>query len=220
MFVLSAAFLALRLFPANFEYLWFAVALFVIGASFGAFAAPNTTSVMNSLPPAYRGVGSGMRSTFQFAGNPLSLSVYFTVMVLALSLSLPTTIRAGLEQNGVPEQAIQNVVNLPPTGALFAVFLGYNPMQTLLPAPVLDQLKPDAKANLLSTTFFLNTISSSCMDALRAVFLFSAILTLFAGVLSALRGKRFVYEESADAQRVNIDAALQRQPLASAQGSK
>ncbi|MEP7285732.1 MAG: MFS transporter [Chloroflexota bacterium] len=218
--VLSVAFLILRQFPANFDYIWFAILLFVIGASFGAFSAPNTTSVMNSLPPKYRGVGSGMRSTFQMAGNPLSLSVYFTVMVLALSFSLPTSIRVGLEQNGVPEPAITKITDLPPTGALFAVFLGYNPMQTLLPEPVLNQLQPQARENLLSTTFFPSTISASFMDALRAVFLFSALLTLLAAIFSALRGQRFIYEESVGAQRTAIDTALQGSAMVSAQGSK
>ncbi len=220
MLVLSAAFLILRTFPADFQYVWFAIILFVIGAAFGAFSAPNTTSVMNALPPQFRGVGSGMRSTFQFAGNPLSLSVYFTVMILALSTSLPTSIRAGLQQNGVPEQAIATITRLPPTGALFAVFLGYNPMQTLLPPQVLQALGPQAQANLLSTTFFPSTISDSFMTALSAVFLFSALLTLLAAIFSAIRGPRFVYEESANEQRQDIDRALQRQSLTTASSGK
>jgi MFS family permease len=220
MLVLTVSFLILRLFPADFQYVWFAIILFVIGAAFGAFSAPNTTSIMNSLPPQYRGVGSGMRSTFQFAGNPLSLSVYFTVMILALSMSLPTSIRAGLEQNNVPQQAITNITKLPPTGALFAVFLGYNPMQTLLPPEVLQALPAASQQNLLSTTFFPSTIKDSFMNALSAVFLFSAFLTLLAAIFSAIRGPRFVYEQSADHQRVAIDQALQVQELATAAGGK
>src|SRR5450755_3242663 len=150
-----------------------------------------------------------MRSTFQMAGNPLSLSVYFTIMVLALSVSLPTSIHAGLTQSGVPDETANKVANLPPTGALFAVFLGYNPMQTLIPQPVLDQLKPEAKANLLSTTFFPTTISDSFISSLRAVFLFSAGLTLLAALFSVLRGKRFIYEETPDEERIAIDMALE-----------
>jgi MFS family permease len=196
MVILTGAFLILRTFPADFAYPAFAAVLFVIGACFGAFSAPNTTSVMNALPREYRGVGSGMRSTFQMSGNPLSLSVYFTVMVLALSLTLPGAIRQGLESNGVPEATTNAVANLPPTGAMFAVFLGYNPMQTLLPEPVLNQLKPEAKQNLLSTTFFPNAISGSFIDALSSVFLFSAGLSFLAAIFSALRGRRFIYEEA------------------------
>ncbi len=218
MLVLSGAFLILRTFPANFDYTAFAILLFVIGAAFGSFSAPNTTSIMNSLPPQYRGVGSGMRSTFQSAGNPLSLSVYFTVMVLALSASLPTSIRAGLVQNGVPERAIAKVEELPPTGALFAVFLGYNPMGTLLPPDVLNNLKTEQRDNLLSMQFFPTTIGDSFMGALSAVFEFSALLTLLAAILSALRGKPFVYEEAADEHREAIDRALQQQQALAAEG--
>src|SRR5258708_25629254 len=119
MLVLTGAFLVLRTFPADFQYPAFATVLFVIGACFGAFVAPNTTSIMTALPPQYRGVGSGMRSTFQFAGNPLSLSVYFTVMVLALSTTLPRTLLSNLRDAGVPQESAAEVANLPPTGALF-----------------------------------------------------------------------------------------------------
>jgi len=149
-----------------------------------------------------------MRSTFQFCGNPLSLSVYFTVMILALSVTLPGAIHSGLTSNGIPEAAAAQVANLPPTGALFAVFLGYNPMQTLLPPAILGQLSPAAQANLLGTAFFPGIISSSFIDALHSVFLFSAGLTLLAAIFSATRGPRFVYENSQDVRRQEIDRAL------------
>jgi hypothetical protein len=218
MLLLSASFLILRTLPADFNYVTFAILLFVIGACFGSFSAPNTTSIMNSLPPQFRGVGSGMRSTFQSAGNPLSLSVYFTVMVLALSASLPTSIHAGLVQNGVPEPAIAKVEELPPTGALFAVFLGYNPMGTLLPPDVLNNLQPTQKDNLLSTQFFPTTIGDSFMGALSAVFEFSALLTFLAAILSFLRGKLFIYEEAPEEHREAINRALQEQEALAAEG--
>jgi hypothetical protein len=60
----------------------------------------------------------------------------------------------------------------------------------------LKQLPDEAQKNLLSTTFFPNAISGSFMDALRAVFLFSAGLALLAALFSAIRGKRFIYDES------------------------
>ncbi len=211
MLVLTGAFLVLQTFPANFNYTPFAVVLFVIGACFGTFSAPNTTSIMNSLPPQYRGVGSGMRSTFQFAGNPLSLSVYFTVMILALSASLPGAIHSGLVSAGIPEATATQVAGLPPTGALFAVFLGYNPMQTLLPPAVIGQLSPAAQANLLGTSFFPGIISGSFIGALHEVFLFSAVLVFVAAILSALRGKRFIYDVSmmSDEEKAAIDASLE-----------
>ena len=205
---LAITFLVLRTFPANFDYTAFAIVLFLVGACFGVFSAPNTTSVMNSLPPEYRGVGSGMRATFQFAGNPLSLSVYFSVMILALSISLPVTVRLGLATTGLPAQVISGIANLPPTGAMFAVFLGYNPMQTLVPAQVLQTLSPAVQANIIGTTFFPNMISGAFIGALHDVFLFSAGLAALAALFSALRGRKFIYEQATagDIQNLHLEA--------------
>ena len=50
MVALGVGFLALTLFPADFAYLPFAVVLFLIGAAFGIFTAPNTAAIMNALP--------------------------------------------------------------------------------------------------------------------------------------------------------------------------
>ena len=200
---LGLGFIALTFFPANFSYLPFAIVLFIIGASFGTFSAPNTAAIMNALPRQYRGVGSGMRATFQNAGSPLSLGVFFSIMVIVLSGSLPGAIQSGLVTNGVPAAAAAAASNLPPTGALFAAFLGYNPMQVLLPSDVLHVLTPAAQAHLLGTSFFPSIISSPFMDSLRMVFYFSAFLCLLGAIFSWLRGKAFVYDEQAA-----TDAAL------------
>jgi len=195
MLVLAAGFLALTLFPANFEYLPFAVVLFIIGASFGVFTAPNTAAIMNALPKAYRGVGSGMRSTFQNAGSPLSMAIFFSIIIIVLSQGLPSAIRSGLLSQGVPAQAASGAAAIPPTGALFAAFLGFNPMQTLLPQQVLGALAPQARDTILGTRFFPSVIGGPFIDALHAVFFFAAGLALLAAVCSFFRGKRFVYEE-------------------------
>lgn len=197
---LTLGFVLLTFFPADFNYPLFAIVLFLIGASFGTFSAPNTAAIMNALPTEYRGVGSGMRATFQNAGSPLSLGVFFTIIVLGLSSTLPHAIQNGLMQGGVPVQAAAGASHLPPTGALFAAFLGYNPMESLIPGPVLQQLSPATQSNLLGTSFFPNLISTPFMDALRLVFYFSAALCLLAAVFSYLRGKRYVYDEQTQSQ--------------------
>ena len=58
MLVLTLGFAALAFFPIDFAYAPFAVVLFVIGAAFGGFSAPNSAAIMNALPRAERGVGS------------------------------------------------------------------------------------------------------------------------------------------------------------------
>ena len=196
MVILGLGFVALTFFPADFSYLPFAVVLFVIGAAFGTFSAPNTAAIMNALPREYRGVGSGMRSTFQNAGSPLSLGVFFSIMVIVLSGALPGAIQNGLTSGGVPLAAATQASHIPPTGALFAAFLGYNPMQTLLPPTVLNQLAPAAQQHLLGTDFFPSIIGSPFMDSLRVVFWFSAGLCLLGAICSWLRGPRFVYDEA------------------------
>ena len=213
---LALGFILLTFLPANFVYLPFAVILFVIGSSYGVFSSPNTAAIMNALPRENRGVGSGMRATFQNAGSPLSLGLFFTIMVLVLSASLPSAIQAGLTNGGVPVAAAAGAAHIPPTGALFAAFLGYNPMQTLLPPAVLSQLAPTARDTLLGNSFFPNLISAPFMDSLRAVFYFSAFLTLLAALASALRGKRFLFEES-DARD---EAAVSHDQPLSAQAAK
>ena len=74
---LAIGFILLTFFPADFSYPLFAIVLFIIGSSFGTFSAPNTAGIMNALPSEYRGVGSGMRATFQNAGSPLSSRCIF-----------------------------------------------------------------------------------------------------------------------------------------------
>ena len=55
MTILGFCFIAMSFLPADFEYLPFAALLFLIGASFGIFSAPNTAAIMNALPQAVSG---------------------------------------------------------------------------------------------------------------------------------------------------------------------
>lgn len=200
MVVLTLGFLALTLFPADFDYLPFAVVLFVIGAAFGVFTSPNTAAIMNALPKDQRGVGSGMRSTFQNVGSPLSMALFFSIIIVVLGSGLPSAIHNGLAGQGVPAQAAANAASLPPTGALFASFLGYNPMATLLPPTVLSALAPQARDTILGTHFFPSVIGGPFISSLHTVFFFAAALTLLAAVCSFLRGERFVYEEQEESK--------------------
>src|SRR5205823_4040402 len=60
MLVTAAGFLLLTLLPGDFNQGVFFVLLLWMGLGMGLFAAPNTTSIMNSVPPQARGVASGM----------------------------------------------------------------------------------------------------------------------------------------------------------------
>ena len=82
----AASFLFLQLLPIDFPYQLFALILFLNGLSMGAFASPNRAGVMNSLPPGDRGAGGGMNATFQSSAQVLSIGIFFTLMILGLSI--------------------------------------------------------------------------------------------------------------------------------------
>ncbi len=184
-------FLLLTTLPTNFNYIWFALLLFMLGIGQGMFSAPNTTAIMNSVPADQRGAASGMRATFQNSASLVSIGVFFSLITAGLA-ALPVTLSSGLLRQGVPGLVANTIAHLPPTAALFAAFLGYNPMATLLPANVLHALPTTNQANLLGQSFFPNLISAPFMVGLHAVFYLSATLCLIAALASLLRGKRYI----------------------------
>ncbi len=198
MIIAAAAFALLELEPADFSYPLFALLLLVNGIGSGLFTAPNTAGIMNSVPAGQRGVASGMRATFQNPGFVLSIGLFFSLMIAGLASSLPTTLLRGLTANGVPAEVATRVANLPPVGSLFAAFLGYNPVQTLLGPQVLDSLPPGRAAFLTGQTYFPRLISDPFAHGLRIVFTAAALLCLVAAVASWLRGGRYVHQEGAE----------------------
>ena len=203
MLLTAAGFGGLMLLPPNFYFPTFAVIIFIIGMGMGMFAAPNTTAIMNSVPAEHRGVSSGMRSTFQNTANTLSITLIFTMVTAGLAARLPTALFSGLTQAGLPSDAAQGIANLPPTAALFAAFLGYNPLGTLLPSQLLHSLPAAAQTQLLSKTFFPSLIAGPFKQGLRIAFSISVVLSVLAALASLLRGKRYIHgqEESQELYR-------------------
>ncbi len=195
--VLSAAmYLAMMAFPANFSYFPFAVVMLVSGIAMGLFASPNTASIMNSVPARQRGVGSGMRVTFGNAGMPLSMGLFFSLMVVGLNQKVPAAMYSGLISHGVPASDAIGLSHLPPLGYLFAAFLGYNPIASLLGPGVLSKLSAAQQASLTGRAFFPQLISPAFKHGLVLVLAFAAVMSLIAAVASALRGRRFIHEEA------------------------
>ena len=189
----AIAFWLLTRLPADFSYWVFAAILLLMGIGMGMFAAPNSTAIMNALPPEHRGAGSGMRATFQNAATMLSMGIFFTIVILGLASGLPGVLSTGLVAAGLPAAVAHGVAKLPPTAALFAAFLGYNPLGTLLPSGVLHALPAAARAHLLSLTFFPHLIAPAFMKGLRDAFYISIALSLVAAVVSLLRGNRYIH---------------------------
>jgi MFS family permease len=200
----AASFVALELLPIDFSYWVFGLILLILGLTMGAFGSPNRAGVMNSLPPQHRGAGSGMNSTFQNSAQVLSIGIFFTLMIVGLSSSLPTSMYHGLVAQGVPTGVADRVAHLPPVSTLFAAFLGYNPMQHLLGSSVLAHLPAANRATITGRSFFPNLISVPFRQGLHAAFDFAIVACLVAAAASWMRGGKYVYVEAATVPQPDV----------------
>ncbi|MGO9890760.1 MAG: MFS transporter [Solirubrobacteraceae bacterium] len=191
----AISFLLLALLPIDFAYPVFALFLFLNGVSMGMFASPNRAGVMNSLPPGDRGAGGGMNQTFQNSAQVLSVGIFFTLMILGLSATLPHTMASGLEAHGVSAHAAEHAAHLPPVSILFAAFLGYNPIQHLLGSSVVSQLPAHTQAVITGRSFFPQLISEPFRNGLHEAFAFAIVACLVAAAASWSRGKRYVDDD-------------------------
>ena len=89
-----------------------------------------------------------MSTTFQNSATVLSIGLFFSLMIIGLSGSLSGALDHGLLANGVPSATSARISHLPPVATLFAAFLGYNPVKSLLGTRVLGSL-PHGQASIL-----------------------------------------------------------------------
>ncbi len=186
----AVCFLLLETLPVNFAYSEFAVLLFITGACMSTFGASNRTGVMNSLPATDRGAGSGMNTTFQNSAQVLSIGIFFTLIIVGLSDTLPAALVRGLSAHGVPVQTAVAISHLPPVSTLFAAFLGYNPASHLLGPHVLSQLTPGQRATVTGERFFPSLITDAFRDGLHEAFNFGIVMCLVGAAASWTRGGR------------------------------
>ena len=184
----AVAFVLLELLPVNFSYWLFAVLLFFTGLVMSSFGSPNRAAVMNSLPAEHRGAGSGMNTTFQNSAQVLSIGIFFSLMIIGLSSSLPQSLYHGLVAHGVSPAAAIRASHLPPVSTLFAAFLGYNPVQHLIGPGVLSHLPAAEQATLTGRSFFPALITEPFRAGLRASFDFAIVASLVAAAVSWTRG--------------------------------
>ncbi len=206
--LVAVSFLLLALLPMDFPYWAFACVIALNGLGSGIFSSPNTTAIMNSVPARQRGAAAGMRGTFFNSGSALSIGIFFSLMIVGLSSTLSGALRTGLLSQHVPASVANGVANLSPVGSLFAAFLGFNPLQTLLePSGVLKTLPAANVHTLTGTTFFPHLISGPLHDGLTLVFITGGIMMLVGAVASWFAGGRYVHEEAAPV------AAAVREPV-------
>jgi MFS family permease len=197
MLIAALSFGLLIALPVSFSYVWFALILLLNGIGMGLFTSPNSAGVMNSLPPSQRGAGAGMLATFTSSASVLSIGVFFTLMIVGLSSALPSTLHHALIANGVPPADATRIANLPPVATLFASFLGYNPVQSLLGPHVLYTLPAGDAQTLTGKSFFPHLIAGPFHTALVYAFAFAIVACLVAAVASLFRGGKYHHLEIA-----------------------
>lgn len=196
MIIAAGSFALMMMLPVDFPYYLFALILLLNGLAFGMFSSPNTAGIMNSVPAAFRGVASGMRATFMNVGMPLSIGIFFTLMIVGLTATVPGSIYHGLTANGVPGALATHLSHLPAISYLFAAFLGYNPLKTLLGKNILSKLKPATAAKLTSKEYFPHLIAAPFKHGLIVVLLFAIGACLVAAYASWLRGAKYIHQEA------------------------
>ena len=143
--LIKISFLILAIPPYNFDYPVFALALLIMGLGNGMFGAPNIAAIMNSVPPEERGVASGIRAMLQNSGMVASMAMFFTIVIISLTRLFPQVLAESLTNVGA-SNLIGPMSVIPPTSALFAAFLGYNPVNTILasvPQSVINTVSPE-----------------------------------------------------------------------------
>ena len=199
MAIFSLSFVGLLLLPIDFSYWQFALLIALNGIGSGMFAAPNTSAIMSSVPANQRGVASGMRATFQNSGTSVSIGVFFSLLIAGLHSTLPRTLNVGLHAQGVPTNIASHVAALPPVSTVFAAFLGFNPVQTLLgPSGILHRLPVHNVGVLTGRTFFPELISAPFHHGLVVVFSAATVMGVIAALVSLLRGGQYYNRDEAD----------------------
>jgi hypothetical protein len=131
-----------------------------------------------------------MNQTFQNSAQVVSVGIFFTLMVIGLSATLPHVLSTGLQAHGVSAASAHRAAALPPISVLFAAFLGYNPIQHLLGAHALVGLAAHNRALLAGRSFFPQLISAPFRTGLHEAFAFSIVACVVAAAASLLRGGR------------------------------
>ncbi|WP_433624699.1 MFS transporter [Nocardia sp. CA-120079] len=191
-------FVLLLVIPVDFDYWVFATIVLLNGIGCGLFFSPNTAAIMSSVPASQRGAASGMRGTLFNGGNALSMGIFFSLMVVGLSASLPSALDSGLRAQGVSAGAASQLADLPPVASMFAAFLGYNPIQELL-GPSGELAKPGVNADTLTgQEFFPHLLTGPFHSGLIVVFVSAAVMMFLAAAAAYFAGDKYVEEELAE----------------------
>ena len=210
MIISTIAFLVLASLPYNFSYLEFGLAVFMMGIGSGMFGSPNSASIMNSVPSQDRGVASGMMYTIMNTSFTASMAIFFTIVIVGITQRFPDAMTSSLASIGAVKLA-PILSSIPPTGALFSAFLGYNPVNAILgalPAPIVASIPSSTLSVLTGTTWFPSTLAIAFMPSLQIAFYIGATFCAIAAILSALRGQKYIHEHEILKTSSEVDPKL------------
>jgi len=118
----------------------------------------------------------------------LSIGIFFSLMIVGLSGGLHDSLYNGLTAHGVSKAAATHAADLPPVATLFAAFLGYNPVKTLLGHGI-NHVSAAQQHILLGHKFFPSVISPPFSHALSSAFIFGLAAMLVAAAASMVPAK-------------------------------
>jgi len=198
--VFALSFVGLLVVPTNFSYWIFAVLIFINGVGGGMFSAPNSAAIMNSVPANERGGAAGIQAAFMNTGMVLSIGIFFSLMIVGLTSTLPKAMFQGLTSHGVSVAQAHTVANMPAVGSLFSSFLGFNPLKSLLGSRALTHVSNAQWLKLTGKKFFPDLIQSPFHHGLIIVFVVAILLSVVGALFSALRGERFISQQESMAK--------------------
>ena len=193
--VFALSFVGLLAVPTNFSYWVFAILIFVNGVGGGMFSAPNSAAIMNSVPPNERGGAAGIQAAFMNTGMVLSIGIFFSLMIVGLTSTLPKAMFNGLTSHGVAVAQAHTVASMPAVGSLFSSFLGFNPLKSLLGTQAATHVSSAQWSTLTGKKFFPNLIQSPFHHGLIIVFVMAIAMSVVGALFSALRGKRYIFPQ-------------------------
>jgi len=185
--VSGIALLLLVLMPADFIYIFMGILLFVFGAGMGMFTAPNVSAVMSSVPPDVRGSASGMLNTLRNVGTTASMGIFFTILILGLTATLPHTLSSAVLNAGGGPKLAGAMSALPPTEAIFGALLGINPAKAILELYPSIAISPSAYATITARTWFPTIFAPAFIKSLHIVFYTGAAIVFTGALISLLR---------------------------------
>lgn len=168
-----------------------------MGIGSGLFQSPNLVSILSAVPPTERSAASGLRSAMQNIGLLMSFAIFLTLILAGASTTLTQSIYNALISAGVQPSYAAKLTSIPPVYALFAAFLGYDPIETMITQAGIS-LPPSVFSNIDKLTFFPSAIAQAMSVGFYYAYHTAAVLAIVAAVFSYLRGREVFHHQAVE----------------------